>query len=201
VTTAGGTPNAAASALKSSTPRRKTVSIEDIDDEDTLHRSPPPRNPKHILEGPDDNDDDEVVVSQPKRKAKAPTHAEGPKQKTAGKSSDPQKKTVSIEDIDDEDTLHRSPPPRNPKHILEGPDDDDDNEVVVLQPKRRAKAPTRAEGPKQKTAGKSSAPRKKTVSIEDIDDEDGNSDGMEVDAPEEPEESAEAELSESISIL
>jgi len=70
-------------------------------------------------------------------------------QNTAGKVSATRKKTVSIEDVEDEDDLRRSPRPRNCNHILEGPDEDNDSDI------------------------------------------------MEVDAPEEPAESAEAELSES----
>jgi hypothetical protein len=128
-----------------SAPRKRAVSIEIIEDEDDLRRSPPPRNPAHILEGPGDEDDDEIVVSQPKRNKTSRASQQNP----TSKSPAPRRTPVSIEIVEDEDDLRQSPAPRNPAHILEGPD------------------------------------------------EDGDSDAMEVDVPEEPEESAEAELSKS----
>ena len=38
------------------------MSIEEVDDEDDLRRSPSSCNPKHIIEGPDDDDDDVEVI-------------------------------------------------------------------------------------------------------------------------------------------
>jgi len=195
-----------ASTAKSSASRKRMVSIEDIEDEDDLRRSPPPHNPNHILEGPDDDDDDnDDKIVKPQLKTKAKLH----------------KRMVSIEEIEDEDDLRRSPPPRNPNHILEGPDDDDDNdEIVKPQPKTKAKPTMKGTGVTASTA-KSSASRKRTVSIEEIDDEEDlrqsppprnpnhilegpgdnderNPDVIEVhsNVPEKPAESAEAELSE-----
>ena len=139
----------------STTTRNRTVSIEDVEDEDDLRRSPPPCNSKHILEGPDeDGDDDDDDNKMPPKKKARPMEGLGSQaskhtQNTAGKVSAARKRTVSIEDVEDEDDLRQSPPPRNRNHILEGPDEDNDSDI------------------------------------------------MEVDAPEEPAESAEAELSES----
>jgi len=44
-------------AGKVSATRKKTVSIEDVEDKDNLRRSPPPCNRNHILEGPDEDND------------------------------------------------------------------------------------------------------------------------------------------------
>lgn len=45
---------------RSTATSRKVVSIEEVDNEDDHHYSPPSRNPKHILKGP--NDEGEGVI-------------------------------------------------------------------------------------------------------------------------------------------
>jgi hypothetical protein len=99
-----------AGTSKSTSTYRKTVSIEDVEDEEDLpSQSPPPRNPNHILE-----DDEKDIVELPRKKSKTSTR----------------RKTV-IEDIEDEGDLYQSPPLHNPNHILEGPDDDKDTAEVI----------------------------------------------------------------------
>jgi hypothetical protein len=102
-----------AGTSKSTSTHRKTVSIEDIEDEEDLPSwSPPPHNPNHILEGPDDDEED--IVELPRKKSKTSTR----------------RKTV-IKDIEDEEDLYQSPPLHNPNHILKGPDDDEDAAEVI----------------------------------------------------------------------
>jgi hypothetical protein len=44
-------------------PKRKTsVEEEDVSDEDDGYRSTPPHDPKHIIEGPDDDQDPDVII-------------------------------------------------------------------------------------------------------------------------------------------
>jgi len=111
--------------------QKRKVSIEEVDDEDDFRWSPPPRNPKHILEGPDDDEEEEL---QPQKKARTSTERYQVTKDMAGSSnlkSTATHRKVSIEEIDDEDHLRQSRSPHNPKHILEGPDDDDEDVEVI----------------------------------------------------------------------
>ncbi|KAG5647790.1 hypothetical protein H0H81_007425 [Sphagnurus paluster] len=111
-----------------SSSKRRSPSIEDIEDEDACPRNTPPRNPRHILEPSDDEDDPPNPASR---------HARNPKD--SSKSSQ-RRRSVSIEEIMDQDACPQNTPPRNPRHILEPSDDDDDPPNPAPQ---RPKKPTK----------------------------------------------------------
>lgn len=94
------------------TPTHKTTvtDADEEEEEDEDYCSTPPRNPNHVLEGPD-NDENDVIIRKTGH-----TH-----------------KRATVVDVSDEedDEGHCSTPPHNPNHVLEGPDDDENQAVDI----------------------------------------------------------------------
>lgn len=90
---------------------------------------------------------------------------------------------ASVEDVEDEDMIQsmHHPKPRNPSTILESSEDDDEDEIQIVEPSMNTQQKKKA------------ARREKAAPVPAPSDED--------DVPEEPEESAEAELSALQSML
>ncbi|KAG5644314.1 hypothetical protein H0H81_009617, partial [Sphagnurus paluster] len=65
-------------SLPTSSSRRQSPSIEDVEDEDARPRNSPPRNPQHILE-PSDDDEDPPPPPVPHHKKKPATPNNLPK--------------------------------------------------------------------------------------------------------------------------